>query len=1317
MIARGPRRRPRRPGGLGAAQHSDPTLAAIAEQAWLGRHAQAIALATDALAAARLGPARRLALLDLRADSLVADGRFVDAAADAAQMRALAQARPRQAALTIRALNRAAQVWMRRGEPREALPLATSAVELARRQRARGLLGPSLLRLAEAELRSMQTAEAVASADEAARLFEAAGDAGGTGRALWLVAFAQSRRGNAQASRDAALRAAELARRTGDHEGLANALNVLAFGCRDIAERIGVLEQADAAYQRSGHVFGRGLVKGNLSLAFAELGLYRRACRIGAEVVALCERLGARLNLALQLGGNLTWRLALGDLAGVRAAWPDYEARVVGQEEPILRGTYVLTKSALALAEGDAAAAVKLLRASLRSGIATNSSHELPALVPLVRALLADGQPAAALRASRRATRIHLAQGLSRVDFGQSQDIWWWHARALAANGRADEAFEALQRAYGILLDAVRNVHDEGLRRSFLNKVEVNRAIVRAWMAEAARRRRPDAERLAHLAVEASLHEPMQRLVDTGVRLNEQPSEAALREFIVEEATEISGAERVLLVLVDDRGEFAIAGAQLPTGEDAPALLQAITPWLAEARLTRTVSLRHGPDGAPAVDQRSCLVAPLLAQHELLGFLYADLDGAFGRFNDADRDLLAMLASQAAVALANLRTSEGLERKVAQRTAEIERRADELALINGVQKAVAAQLSFDAVVEVIGARLRELFASEDIGIYRIDDTGTQVVTVYLVERGQRLHVAPFPYDTGGALETRLRTGEPLVLKDRAATEAWGIRTLPGTTPSRSSVFVPVKVGEQHRLTFRLVSLTREDAFDEATVRLLSTVAAATGTALENARLFSETQQALERQTATAEILRVISESPTDVQPVFDAITQRAMALCGASIGAFARFDGEWVHLDTFRGVSATAIGAIKAAFPMRPGPGSTTARAILEGRPVQNPDLLADPAYVLKDATRLAGYRANLAVPMLHDGKVIGALSICRETPGEFPQRQVELLCTFADQAVIAIQNTRLFNETQEALERQTATAEILRVISESPDDIQPVFHAIVGAAFRLLGDASVMLLMREGEHFRMRSIARPGEAVSGPGPSLVPLDATANFPSRVILGRQMLHIPDWLAVELPPHEQRVQAGEGLRSSLMLPIVQGDECIGVLGIARRTAGEFSAKEIGLLRAFVDQAVIAIHNVRLFNETRDALEKQTATADVLRAISSSPTSTLPVFEAIAERAMRLCAADFGFVFTCDTEWIRLGCARGVAPEGTRAIANHFPVRLRESNSVTARAIASGEVVNVADVLADPLYEMAAPARAANYRASLGVPMKRLDQDNG
>ena len=214
--------------------------------------------------------------------------------------------------------------------------------------------------------------------------------------------------------------------------------------------------------------------------------------------------------------------------------------------------------------------------------------------------------------------------------------------------------------------------------------------------------------------------------------------------------------------------------------------------------------------------------------------------------------------------------------------------------------------------------------------------------------------------------------------------------------------------------------------------LLATFADQAVIAIQNARLFNETQDALDRQTATADVLKVISESPTDVQPVFEAIAERARTLCDAKVSGVTRFDGEWVHLVAYRGASRESEDAMRSVFPVKADGTTLTGRAIRERMPVQIADVLAEPSYGPKEAARLAGFRANLAVPMMREGHVVGAISVCRAEAGPYPEKQVQLLQTFADQAVIAIENVRLFNETKEALERQTATAEILDVISGS---------------------------------------------------------------------------------------------------------------------------------------------------------------------------------------------------------------------------------------------------------------------------------------------
>ena len=254
----------------------------------------------------------------------------------------------------------------------------------------------------------------------------------------------------------------------------------------------------------------------------------------------------------------------------------------------------------------------------------------------------------------------------------------------------------------------------------------------------------PAERRAAHLAGEANLREPFERLVDTGLRLNELRSATELHEFLIDEATELTGAERVLLVLETPDG-LQLAGSLVPRGEDAQVLKRDVTPALTEVRRTRTVSLTHTPEGAAELDQRSRIIAPLIAQRQLLGYLYADLDGAFGRFRDSDRDLLGMLASQAAVALDNAQWSQGLEQKVAQRTEElqasnavIEQRANELAIINSVQQALAAELNMQGIYDAVGDKIREIFDQADMSI-RVYDPQTNLIHYpYAYEKGKRL---------------------------------------------------------------------------------------------------------------------------------------------------------------------------------------------------------------------------------------------------------------------------------------------------------------------------------------------------------------------------------------------------------------------------------------------------------------------------------------------------------------------------------------------------------------------------------------------------
>jgi signal transduction histidine kinase len=341
-------------------------------------------------------------------------------------------------------------------------------------------------------------------------------------------------------------------------------------------------------------------------------------------------------------------------------------------------------------------------------------------------------------------------------------------------------------------------------------------------------------------------------------------------------------------------------------------------------------------------------------------------------------------------------------------------------------------------------------------------------------------------------------------------------------------------------------------------------------------------ESLGKQTATAEILRVIGSSPTDVQPVLDAIVSRVVRLCDAFFSTVWRYDGTLIHHAADNYPTAEMRAILTKGYPAPAQPGSVVALAISERRIIHVADLLDDAALASSREVAISlGYRTLLCVPMLRDGMATGAIAVARREQQPFSDRQIELVKTFADQAVIAIENVRLFNETKEALEQQTATSEILGVISRSPADVQPVFEAIAESAARLCDayDASIFLI--DGDVLRLAAHDGPIPASPlGQGPPLV----RGTPPGRAVLDRQTIHVPDMQTeVAEYPEGSAIAQRFGHRTVLVVPLLQADGAIGAIAVRRTDVQPFSDRQIDLLKTFADQAVITIENVRLFKE--------------------------------------------------------------------------------------------------------------------------------------
>jgi two-component system NtrC family sensor kinase len=509
--------------------------------------------------------------------------------------------------------------------------------------------------------------------------------------------------------------------------------------------------------------------------------------------------------------------------------------------------------------------------------------------------------------------------------------------------------------------------------------------------------------------------------------------------------------------------------------------------------------------------------------------------------------------------------------------------------------------------------------------------------------------------------------------------AGGARTVCGTPLRREGKAIGALIVFRDRLM----------PFTDDELALQQTFADQAVIAIENARLFNETKEALERQTATSDILRIINQSPSDVTPVFDAIAERARVLCGALLGATTRFDGELLHLVGYHGVSPQAEAVMRSSFPRKPDPSSINGRCILAKGPVEIADVEIDPHYQLTTAAKAAGYRSLVAVPMLLGGEVIGVIAVTRKEPGEFPTKLIELLQTFADQAVIAVENARLFDEVQartrdlqESLQQQTATAEVLQVTSNSPGELQPVFKAVLENATRLCEARFGTLFRFDGDAFYFAADAGTPEAmaeyVRRPGPFQGPAGGMID---RIQKTRQVQHAADYAAEPVPGVAARLG---GARTTLGVPILRDDVLVGAIVIYRQEVRPFTDREIGLVRSFAAQAAIAIENARLFNETKETLQHQIASADVLQVIGKSMADAKPVFERIVESLERLVTHRQIAIFLAPGDGL-LHMVAGVGPD-KEAVLAHYPRPIEQTAAPTV--MDARRQVYYPDVLRDP-----------------------------
>jgi GAF domain-containing protein/nitrogen-specific signal transduction histidine kinase len=716
---------------------------------------------------------------------------------------------------------------------------------------------------------------------------------------------------------------------------------------------------------------------------------------------------------------------------------------------------------------------------------------------------------------------------------------------------------------------------------------------------------------------------------------------------------------------------------------------------------------------------RTALWLPLRRDDRLVGIVHV-YRHEVRPFSDVEISLLENFAAQAAIVLEN-----------AHLAGELRQRGADL------QKALEHQTATVEVLNVINANPgNPLPVFQEIleQAHRLCDTTTGSLTTFDGTYFRALATHGFSADHAALIRQPFRPhrelqplvdGAPFVHDpDIQVTEADDIVLRSSVAAGGAGTVLEVPLRKDGTLIGYISAFRpKMRPFSNKEIGLLQDFAAQAVVAMENARLLTEQREALEQQTATAEVLDIINANPGNLAPVFDAMLEKAMRLCSAAFGHMLTFDGKSFSVVAERGVPPALAEFTRSAFPVESEhPDSALWRVALGTNVIHQPDITDDDVYRSGSGSRRAladvgGARTRLMVALRKEGNLLGAINIYRQEVRPFSAKQIALLENFATQAVIAMENARLITDQREALEQQTATAEVLGIINANPGNLTPVFDAMLDKAMHLCEAQFGTLLAHDGTNFfNAATRGLPSDLMAFFRDMPIPVVPGMTF-YRLVQGEDVAEAMDLADDEIyrsgnPARRALVDIG-GARTQLLVALRKDGRLLGAINVFRQEARRpFSQKQVAVLRTFAAQAVIAMENARLLTEQREALDRQRAMTEVLQVINANPGNLSPVFDTVLEKALQLSDAKFGALLTYDGELFHSEASRNI-PQPVMEFAARG---LRPEPGTPIYRMAQGEsVVHLADIRDDDAYRSGAPTQVvtadlAGARSQLTVAMR-------